>query len=496
MPSPPQRAGRLAGFFHQVIGGKRALTRADNVKLFVEAILDQNNHSACVERIIASPEARSAIHNGLRFDISPAFINHTTAPFIQYLSHPTVKHLCNGQFLQELLLIIVEPRTVWSAFMGAFEARELNERSLHAFAWMLCELLSLPPSSQVEFTDDAKKVIKDGSLVNSSSPDIRTLAYNIEHILRVRSSPVLVDPDFSPGGRHDNDFAEFRKIAIYPTADEFMSTRRPFYRRAEEISSLPAEMRIAAHLDNQFRLLREDMISELRDDIQIARGQKKGRRSVTLLRGLIMRGVRCNDGSRLKPFALSLACQKGLNPLYSYTPADRKAYLLENRQFLKHQAFGCFLHAGDIIAFGNVERDVDKLCLDPPEVVIRILGDSALKKALMSFKLYKDIEFLMVDAPVFAYEPILRCLQDKTDLTLAKDLLEYSPSDTATQSNLVPSSIQDELAAAGDNNIQHVLGTQEPVQLDSSQLISFLSGLKQSVSLIQGPPGEIERTFL
>ena len=374
--------------------------------------------------------------------------------------------------------------------MGAFEAKELNERSLHAFAWMLCELLSLPPSSQVEFTDDAKKVIKDRSLVNSSSPSIRTLAYNIERILRVRSSPALVDLDFSPGGRHDNDFAEFWKIAIYPTADEFMSTRRPFYRRAEEISNMPTETRIGAHLDNQFRLLREDMISELRDDIQIARGQKKGRRSVTLLRELTMRGIRCTDGNRLKPFALSLACQKGLNPLYSYTPADRKSYLLENRQFFKHQAFGCLLHAGDIIAFGTVERDVDKLCLDPPEVVIRILGGAALKKTLLSFKLYKDIEFLVVDAPVFAYEPILRCLQDKTDLTLAKDLLEYNPSDTATQSNLVPSSIQDQLAAVCDNNIQHILGTQQPVHLDSSQLKSFLSGLKQSVSLIQGPPGE------
>ena len=178
--------------------------------------------------------------------------------------------------------------------------------------------------------------------------------------------------------------------------------------------------------------------------------------------------------------------------MYSYTPADRKRYLLENRQFFKHQAFGCLLHAGDIIAFGTVERDVDKLCLDPPEVVIRILGDAALKKALMSFKLYRDIEFLMVDAPVFAYEPILRCLQDKTDLTLAKDLLEHSPSDSATQSNVVPSSIQDQLAAVGNSNIQHVLGTEKPVQLDSSQLKSFLSGLKQSVSLIQGPPGEPE----
>ncbi len=32
----------------------------------------------------------------------------------------------------------------------------------------------------------------------------------------------------SPGGRHDNDFVNFREIAIYPTGDELLSTLRPF----------------------------------------------------------------------------------------------------------------------------------------------------------------------------------------------------------------------------------------------------------------------------
>lgn len=37
----------------------------------------------------------------------------------------------------------------------------------------------------------------------------------------------------------------------------------------------------------------------------------------------------------------------------------------------------------------------------------------------------------MVDAPVFAYELLLRYIQDKTDLPLAKELLEYQRGDTA-----------------------------------------------------------------
>lgn len=126
--------------------------------------------------------------------------------------------------------------------------------------------------------------------------------------------------------------------------------------------------------------------------------------------------------------------------------------------------------------------------------MIRVLGEPALKKTLMSFKSCKDIRFLMVDAPVFAYEPILRCIQDKTDLPLAKELLEYKRGDTAASSNLIPSPVLDQFSAA---NVQHILKSQNPVQLDSSQFESFTFGLKQSVSLIQGPPGKSisESTF-
>lgn len=489
MSPPPQRVKRLDSFFAQVLHGKKPLRTPENVKHFVEAVLAQDNHAACVERIIASPQARAAIHNGFRFDVSSAFINQATAPFILYLSDPAVKQLCNGQFLQEMLTTIVEPRTIWNSLMNAFQTRTLSDGSIHAFAWMLLEILSLPPSSQIDLIEDAKKVVNDGSLQQSSSPAIRALGQNIEHILRVRSSNAPVDPDFAPGGRHDNDFAEFWKIAIYPTAGEFTSTEMPFYRRAEEVANIPGETRITAHLDNQFRLLREDMISELRDDIQIARGQKKGRRSVTLLRRLTLRGARYSERDRFKPFALSFACEEGLESLSGHTPDRKKHFLRDNPQFLRHHSFGCLTRHGEIIAFGTIERDIDHLSLDPPQVVLRILGEAALSETLLAFKLYNDVEFLMVDAPVFAYEPILKCLQSKMDLALANELLQYTRGDPATSSTLIPPSILEQITAAGTTNIQHILRMQKPVSLETSQHESFLSGLKQSVSLIQGPPG-------
>lgn len=489
-----QRQNRLAFFFSQVLDGKRALTTSENVKSFLQTVLAQDNPSACIERIIASPYARSAIQSGLRFDVSPAFLNQTTAPFVLYLSNPAIKQLCNGKFLEDMLVIIVEPRSVWNAFVTAFKAKQLEEASVHAFAWILFELLALPPSSNMDFTDDAAKVTSDRLLLDSSSLEIRALGYSIQHLLLLRSSKSLfgsdmaVDPDMVPGGRHDNDFPEIWNIAIYPTADELVSTKKPFYRRAHEVASMPVENRIASHIDNQFRLLREDMLSEMREDIQVARGQKKGRRSVTMLHGLRLQQIHCREKRRFTPLALSFTCMSGLESLSVH---DRKKFLNNNRQFLRHRALGCFIHKGQIVSFGSIERVEDKLLLDPPEVVIRVLGTTALKKTLMTLKLHGDMQFLMVDTPVFAYEPVLKCLQEKTDLPLSKELLEDCAGGSVSESGLIPDHIIEELRASESTGIQDILGTKISVTLDMSQAESFLSGLSQRVSLIQGPPGKI-----
>jgi hypothetical protein len=58
---------------------------------------------------------------------------------------------------------------------------------------------------------------------------------------------------------------------------EFAYVGNPFYLRADEILELQGHQRIAENLDNQFRLMREDMLPELRETVQIAQGQKKGR---------------------------------------------------------------------------------------------------------------------------------------------------------------------------------------------------------------------------
>ena len=495
IPSDSSRSSRLTKFFGLVLQGKRGVKNSADTKLFLEAICDQKDHKGCVEKLVASRQALSNLQSGLKFDVSPSFINQNTGPFIKYISNPAVKQLCNGQHLKQLLLIFVDPPTLWNALMASYKGRALTQDSVHAFAWLLLELISLPASSEVDVLEDAQSIATDGFLLMSPSHEIRILGHKIQHVLLTKSFNLPSDPECAPGGRHDNDFADFRKISIYPTTDEFFSTDRPFYRRADAISEGSAEHRIAMHLDNQFRLLREDMLGELREHLQIARGQKKGRRSALVLRELTAIGISCGDEKRRKPCALAVQCCSGLERLITLSPSERTKFLRENRSFLKHQSFGCIMHGTEIVAFANVDRNEEVLIKQPPVVMLQILGNEAFRKALLALKLSENLEFVLVDTPIFAYEPVLKCLQEKANLPLAEELLAQSHKMERHQSSLIPDIVVEKLKERSGGNIQHVLQTAKPIKLDPSQMDSLIAGLSQSLSLIQGPPGKTQAVY-
>lgn len=483
------RADRLAKFFSLILSGKRTVTTVENFTLLLESIQDLSDHAACAERIIASPSARTAIHTGIRFNTKPDFLNIHTSSLIHYLIDPAVKKLCNGQILHDFLDLIVEPPTVWNAFMGAFLSGQLTEPAIEAFVWLLIEILGRLSVSQIDVLGDAKRVGNNDFLLRATSPETRRYGRKLLQILELRTGNTVVqDANYIPGGRHDNDHADFHQIAIYPTHDEFRSSDKPFYRRAEEIQQLPVEARVAGHLDNQFRLLREDMLSEIREELRFTGGKKKKRRTATLLQGLFLDQVFHGTDKRRSPCGLVISCIQGLETLTSRGKEERKTFLQSDRGYLRHQSFGCLVREQEIISFATLDRQVDYLLESPPRITLRVIGDEAVRKTLSYFKLYKDIQFLLVDAPVFAYEPILRRLKEKLDLPLSSDLLSYERDSAISHSDTFPLALAD---ALGDEytQMQDILKTEKPIILDPSQKDSFISGLTQSVSLIQGPPG-------
>lgn len=482
------RSSRLYKVFTQVIQGKREVKTKADVEQFLEAICDQTDPSICVEKLVASPTAMESLRRGLRFDVSAAFVNKCTASFILYLNEPSIKRLCSGQFLTKLLLVITEPGTLWTAMVKAYEQGKFEQPAELSFAWLVMELLPIHTLSEVDILPVAQNLTERKAFLKSSVHEIRTIGYRIQHIVQTISQVSPMDDEASAGGRHDNDFADFRKIAIYPTADEFLSDKQPFFRRADAALEASKENRAALHLDNQFRLLREEMIAELREDMQSSKVKRQRRRSAFVLKDLAITGIFCGEEKKWRPCTLGMQCAKGLEELSRLKSANRKSFLNVNRNYLKHQSFGCITDDGEILAFATVDRNEDNLMRDPPVVMLQILGDEAFHKVLFAFKTSNKLEFLLVNTAFFAYEPILKCLQGMAELPLADHLLNHEDDLEPCDPPLIPKSLIERLDDS-DGRVQQILRTKNGIVLDDSQLQSLRAGLMQTVSLIQGPPG-------
>lgn len=484
---------RLRRFFVAVIDGKRAVKTTKDAKLFLEAICDQQDRSDCVEKLVAARQGLQALKVSLRSDVSSAFINESSTALLRYIADDSVRRLCSGQLLRDILIAVLEPPTFWNALQKCYDEKTLSPNGIHAFACLLVELLS-SPSAFVELNvfGIAEKALGTGGLLDSSNLDTRSLAYRIQDAVRCKAFGVAALSATKPGGRHDNDFEDFRQIAIFPTTDELSAKEKPFYLQSDVVFETKPETRAAVHLDNQFRLLRDDMLAELRNDLQIAGGSKQSRRVSRRLKSLVFHGVDCGTPRRRKQASIALRCHQGLPEHLRMTKDQRKKYYADNRTLLKHMSFGCLMYLNKIVAFMTVDRNEDLLAEDPPVILLQVLEHSAFMKTLISLRTARQqqLEFVQVDTPFFAYEPVLKCLQEKTTLPLSNELLGLVEPGRLARSPFAPERIIAEIERHKGSNIRDLLQLSKDVTLDRSQTESLVAGLSQNVSLVQGPPGK------
>ncbi|KAK3320409.1 P-loop containing nucleoside triphosphate hydrolase protein [Cercophora scortea] len=506
-----RRAGRLRALFRNTLSGESTITTSQHAQLFLEAIQAQDSPSKCIESIVSSKPGLSALGSAVRANLSPSSVVSHSLSLLRYLSDPVIKALADGQILEKVLVALAEPRTYWQALVNHFNNRLIPEESLYPFAWLCLELLSLPAKSGVDVVEDVEVILERNDFLKAQSHDTRNLAYKIKKVIQIRTSPQQAGGATvgGPGGRHDNDHVSFRQIAIYPTTDEFLSKSQPFYRTLREVLDTSAETRAGVHIDNQFRLLREDMLAELREDLQVAIGSKpeKGRRPALALRQLVPVGLDVGGGddagpqSRYKKCHLLLQCYDGLQFLTKLEPPPaRKSFLKDQPSLLRHQAFGVLTRNKEILGFAFVNRDVDLLIRSPPVVSLQLTDSEGLRKALLAFKsdTAVAVQFILVDTPVFAYEPVLVGLKAIADLPLQEALVNPAAEDTEVESvvhpRLAPLVSQLRGLAASHSfermelvDLPKCIG--EQVRVDASQLESLIHALSRPLSLIQGPPG-------
>ncbi|KAK3990815.1 putative AAA family ATPase [Cladorrhinum sp. PSN332] len=496
------RASRLRNVFWDILKGTRSVT-AQNAHLFLEAIRSQPSPSACVETIIGSTVGLDAVGAAIRSKLTPAFIVASTLPLLRYFSDPGIKALVDGQLLHQVLLTVSKPPTVWNTLVNMYKSHEISDENLFPFAWLALELVSLPSSANVDVVDDVKYLLDGDRLLKCNNHAARGIAYRMQNVLQIRASSGESAEGPGPGGRHDNDFVDFRKVSIYPTTDEFLSTQQPFYLTAVEVRETDLKKRAAAHVDNQFRLLREDMLAELREDLQVAMGSKKGNRRSFILGNLVPTGVETGDAvaGRYKPCTLMVRCYDNCLKFLSEKwkePEARKRYLKNEPNIVKHQAFGVLCRDKEIFGFAFIDRDLDKLAKAPPVLCLQFTDSHGLRNALLALTLPKkeQVRFILVGTPVFAYEPVLRGLQRATDLPLLELLVNPTSTDFKHEppAKLHPlimklQQLSDRVQMDGGIVKLSNSTTSKVVTLDASQLRALIQALISPLSVTQGPPG-------
>lgn len=492
LPGPRDsiRSGRLRSLFSRVLAGEQTLTSFPNVKLFIEAICDQPDPVKCVERLISSPKGLPALQSALRLEVSSAFLNTSATYLLRYIQDPELKVVCRGEFLQQLLLTVTDPPIFWEAFVKAQKTGCLEDEALQCFSWLLLQLISLRVAKTPTYYSVARDPLVRKTLLECSHLEVRTIGQKITHVIDVITNP----EDFAgegPGGRHDNDFVDIRKITVLPTPDELASTEPPYLRRATEIDECPESGRFAMHIDNQFRLLREDMLRDLREELQVAVGSRKGRRKGLLIDGLAIDDIVCDER---QSWSLRLQCLNDLSQLPNLGYDLRKKFIVENRKFLKHQSQACLIADGNIIALVTINRNEDLLAHRPPFICVQFSGsEGSTIKALLGLKLAKSIQLVQLNTAIFAYEPILRQLQDTRHLSLRDEILYWDPRKALQSPPLLQSqSIIDLIATIRSDpscDLRQALGLPKPTRLDPSQIECFVASLTQRLSLVQGPPG-------
>ena len=481
MDMADRREGRLHHYFRAVLAGKEKITSTIQAKRLVEAICSKDDTAACVASLVASVEGRIELQKAVRIDTTTAFTNTSINDLLTYFQSADIASACGGDLLRKVLHALVEPPIFWNSFTNHAESRSLTPDALHCFAWMLLQMVSDPDQDVSEMVRCVKRPGVETVLLRAPSPSTRNLAQKILHIVANLKNTTATCSN-GPGGRHDNDHSDFRDIAIIPTIDELVCDDQPFLRFASTIDAIEPEDRLAALLDNQFRLLREDFLRDLREDI-VDRSKR------LTIHDLKMVDISSDDR---RPWSLTFECSSGLSFVKGKDANEKERYLKEHKKILSNDALVSIFIDGSLTGLATIWRREDDLARDLPILHLRLAGgNTAIQRTLQSLRKCSRIAINQLSAAFFAYEPVLKQLQISRSIPLANQILRWSVQEPVSAAEVGDKLEELVKAMVADRSIdlQDDLLLNKSVSLDNNQAKSFLAALTQSVALIQGPPG-------
>ncbi|KAF4126208.1 Superfamily I DNA and/or RNA helicase [Geosmithia morbida] len=498
--SADERDARLQKVLVAFLKGTRSILAPREAQLFLEAVRKQPSPSLLVEKIIASPSGLKAVRQAVRASDTTEHITSHVLPFARYISDPDVKALSGGRLLQKIILAIVDPPTAWAPLLALYTETgfEDSEPSAVAFAWLCLEIASGDAPELAELSDRLSTTLQTRPLLKHASHKVREYAYRIQKILQNRLSQQASDAVLgmeAPGGRHDNDFANFREISIYPTTDELASTLKPFYRTLAEITAADPSCRFKDYVDNLYRLYREEMLYELREELHIATGTKKSRRRPARTLGISgISQLDMGDSASGRPCALIVVIGSGLKVLENRSPDKVRAFRRENPSFLRNQAFGALCSGSDVVGFATIHIDNDLLVGQHPKVGLQFTNTKFLAKVVGEISTMKSLRFILINTPVFAYEPVLKRLKEIRQLPLESQILRLNVESDGNLDGFCPlpyvlpflKKLEVLESSAAGGVFAH---EGDEYTLDAAQGKAVSYALRSPLAIIQGPPG-------
>lgn len=476
-------------FFRTIINGEGVIGSLEDAWHFLETIIAQADHLDCLQKIIGDHRTRNALRSTLKYDVLPKFFNGLFMRFLRVIEQPAVQYACKGNLFRDLREVLTEPGAPCIDLHHAQPQNQLQPSGAFAFAWLLLKLVACADLQFIQTRSPAEVLTLRKYFLQYKNIEDETVDYGIQHNLSCTSYNFRTKV-YRPGGRHDNDFSDYRRIAVLPTSEELMSKEQPFYRTADSISAVPIGAITGNHLDNQFRLMREDFLFKLREIV--SNGITDDEKQCQKIRGLSFEGFFSGDKDCFCPFGLVLSAKQGLGRLKELQRKKREMFLEENLNFLKDHSIGCVMEKSCVISFVSLHRVNEFLLESEPCIVLRAHDRTSLENLLTALISGRTLDFVMVDTVQFAYEPILRSLQTKTESPLWNELLanrELHRKSVVRSFTKDRFEVAQTLRNANGCDIKTMLNLAKPVDLDGAQRESLFTGMIQPVSLIHGPPG-------
>ncbi|KAI0011308.1 hypothetical protein F4779DRAFT_574335 [Xylariaceae sp. FL0662B] len=123
------RSRQLDKFFYNIVEGRWRIGKFQDAQSFLEAIVNTLDKLGCIERLASSKNAQDVLRKSLTFNNSDRYINSHIYKLLVFLADLSLKRVCDGELLNQILWTTVNPPLFWNKFVQNIRNRRLEAQA-------------------------------------------------------------------------------------------------------------------------------------------------------------------------------------------------------------------------------------------------------------------------------------------------------------------------------------------------------------------------------